>query len=847
MSYKTLRNIGFGFVLIFLLTTPLSATQTPYTFNAIGDTFIHGYEHPDTNEGTATSTRIQHPPRSSNVMVNFSLDDLQATVGERYIVSAVLKLYIETNFNNWPSGGAIIELHRMLDDWTETGATWNCPDDSNTGNSQPDCDLQWSGGTYDDVVSASIVQYSAQTGWRTFDVTSDVQIMVGSGEGYGWIIRKQNYNDTGSVDFTSVQGTAIYRPVLVVTTDDQISCTPTAVEQVFPDSVPANGANNTITVIGEGLDNLTQILINGTPLSSFTLVDSSTVTFLDSSSSATTKTITFKSNCLSAPLDAYYVDFYTGTRQQQSPQVTCAAHAGATWMSLGHDTDTPTANNYICYHEKVDTINRQVPIQLVGSGPLQPLTIDTPYVCRNTNNTTACINDTCMSHNIRHTSSNGICNSANIPDTVVPKYSENARWVSQETGIGHGSNLARIWVFGHSNSAAFDKPESMPFTVSSGKYQVAATSATSGPELDGYYENRLIELLTSAYFNGQVIQLTLFEHWAVRTGHYTDQQGNEHNPYFGNPWNPFNSNLGTAYMPSSSTFGSTTDGGDQFFKICNKTTAPVCHKTSCQSNSACGNADLSTLGWAEKNLVTRIMSIVRHGCTATGCPNNHSFPNVFIELMNEPSKPDDLPNATQDFNEYVMWHRTVANWVRGSGKYIISVNPFPEADANGTVMNQCTSASNCLTNNNQYYVAFMSKAGILALHHAAWADGICNGTHEQAYYALSTFKRPVIIDDDGAGGRSNNNNVQDWLDETFDGSCTDASHLHHGMLHFDHLEEGIDQPTSGFNCTPTNEQPYIDCQQYDILGDYVLDDLCAMTLKCPSLSGTQYCVQYCSL
>ena len=75
-----------------------SATSTVYS---TGDTFITGDGHTNDNNGTNTTLKIKHPSSGySHVLVKFSQSDISAAIGSATLVSAKLRLYIETNYNN---------------------------------------------------------------------------------------------------------------------------------------------------------------------------------------------------------------------------------------------------------------------------------------------------------------------------------------------------------------------------------------------------------------------------------------------------------------------------------------------------------------------------------------------------------------------------------------------------------------------------------------------------------------------------------------------------------------------------------------------------------------------------
>ncbi len=200
--------------------------QRTDTFYPTGDTSITGYDYQNQNNGLATDLRLQTAPWYSHVLLQFSQQDIRNRIGTGEVVSATVKLYIETNFNNWPGGyypGAWVDIHKLTVPWVEYlrlgyahGATWNCAEDTDVSNAVPDCATQWNGGTYDSTIISSVRHQNGTTGWISFDVTDDVRSIVQGGSHYGWLVRKRNWTDSGSVDYTSIQGTSAYRPKLEV-------------------------------------------------------------------------------------------------------------------------------------------------------------------------------------------------------------------------------------------------------------------------------------------------------------------------------------------------------------------------------------------------------------------------------------------------------------------------------------------------------------------------------------------------------------------------------------------------------------------------------------------------------
>jgi hypothetical protein len=118
----------------------LFAVQTTYTFYPRQDTYVDGTitgpNNFNTNFGVNTNLTLK---TTTNVLIAFSQDELTLTLRTQHVVSATLQMYIETNFNNWRTG-TYVDAHRLSVDWVETGATWNCANDSDTSNLIADCD-----------------------------------------------------------------------------------------------------------------------------------------------------------------------------------------------------------------------------------------------------------------------------------------------------------------------------------------------------------------------------------------------------------------------------------------------------------------------------------------------------------------------------------------------------------------------------------------------------------------------------------------------------------------------------------------------------------------------------------
>jgi hypothetical protein len=176
------------------------------TLYASADTYLAGGA-PDQNESSNAFLRVQQtgPDRS---LLTFDSTELSDAANGRPVLRATLRLYIETNGDDWNGGSGTLDTHRVTASWTEAGATWNCPIDTNTANSAPDCATQWAGGTYDSTATDSALITNSQSGWVEWDVTADVAAFLAStATNYGWIVKKTDEGVSGQVDFTSREGT----------------------------------------------------------------------------------------------------------------------------------------------------------------------------------------------------------------------------------------------------------------------------------------------------------------------------------------------------------------------------------------------------------------------------------------------------------------------------------------------------------------------------------------------------------------------------------------------------------------------------------------------------------------
>ncbi len=190
------------------------------------------------NEGSSSFLRLQSSGHNRG-LIKFDQSQIQAAVSSSSNFSAKLRFTISSNSNGWGSSGRTINLHRFTKGWLEgngfnseqnpsskgtgSGVTWNCAIDSDIHNQNDDCSnvTSWNMATnslwpFVSSPSASVLISNNQTGMVDFDVTSDVQFFLDNpSQNYGWLIKKTDEGQTGSIYFASKETTS--SPELIIT------------------------------------------------------------------------------------------------------------------------------------------------------------------------------------------------------------------------------------------------------------------------------------------------------------------------------------------------------------------------------------------------------------------------------------------------------------------------------------------------------------------------------------------------------------------------------------------------------------------------------------------------------
>ena len=253
-----------------LLWLGLAAHGEAQTFAlpAVADTYLRSGSS-NQNQGNDTFLRVQSSGNNRS-LVRFDSAAITAAVGNGSLASARLELYIQSNSNNWSADGRTVDAHRLMANWSELGATWNCGVDSNPGNSNADCTTQWAGGQLAEEPSDTVLHTNGLTGWVRFDVTSDVLAFLSGTPNYGWIVKKTEEGQNGQVEYTSRQGAADHAPRLVLVVESpSFDEVPPSLAMTAPTrNILVNEPSPTVTVTysdgGSGIDPASfQLLIDG--------------------------------------------------------------------------------------------------------------------------------------------------------------------------------------------------------------------------------------------------------------------------------------------------------------------------------------------------------------------------------------------------------------------------------------------------------------------------------------------------------------------------------------------------------------------------------------------------------
>src|SRR3990172_4870951 len=245
-----------------LFAVPLAQAQTA-ALRATQDTYIRRL-FPNQNQGDEAVLVIRALARN-RPLLQFDQAQIAGAVGSGTLVSAKLRLTIVFNGNNWGAVGREVGVHRLTQAWTELGATWNCPDDTNVANHRPDC-TQWDMGEgapdpFVPTPTAVVRHRNDQTGVVEWDVTPDVAaFLAGPAPNVGWLLKAGRESTVGIIrlqafdqvrtligpnggSHTNSTGTVqVLFPAGAVNTTTAVSATVFPTAEAFPVALPKGQA-----------------------------------------------------------------------------------------------------------------------------------------------------------------------------------------------------------------------------------------------------------------------------------------------------------------------------------------------------------------------------------------------------------------------------------------------------------------------------------------------------------------------------------------------------------------------------------------------------------------------------
>jgi hypothetical protein len=209
---------------------PYSFTATVVNVNPIADTYIANAAT-TTNYGTSTSLYVKGKNQDKKrSLLQF---DLSSIPSNAIIDSASFSMYKTGGVN-----GESVALYRLTKAWTETGATWNKADGTNS--------WTFAGGDANSTIVAT-VNMGSTTGYKNWNVKSMVQGWVsGTYPNYG-LTALRNPEGSGVKDMIFASRESTNKPTLYVSYRVPGSCTPIPLYAAL--ALPDTATTNSITPV----------------------------------------------------------------------------------------------------------------------------------------------------------------------------------------------------------------------------------------------------------------------------------------------------------------------------------------------------------------------------------------------------------------------------------------------------------------------------------------------------------------------------------------------------------------------------------------------------------------------
>jgi len=227
-------------IAIVISVASLSPQASTVILEPSADTVLLSSD-PLANQGGIYTLSLNPETNTERSLVKFDLSDL--TLNPSDLQTAILEVTIDYKSTDWSNGGIAteIELHRLLDDWDESGASWSC--------STISCTANWNGGSYNSSSTDKVSIADISSGTIQFNVTTDLQDMLGGGNEFGWLLKKSLENRDGSIIFSSREGANAPRLILTVSgsapdiAPPSVKITAPSSTLVISSTIPAISAN----------------------------------------------------------------------------------------------------------------------------------------------------------------------------------------------------------------------------------------------------------------------------------------------------------------------------------------------------------------------------------------------------------------------------------------------------------------------------------------------------------------------------------------------------------------------------------------------------------------------------
>ncbi|HEX7480563.1 MAG TPA: esterase-like activity of phytase family protein [Polyangiales bacterium] len=197
-----------------------AALSNTVTLLASRDTAVRA-SAPNTNGGSGSVLDL------NRTLIDFDAAAIRSAVGPRdYVTSAQLELHLVTNLLRRTPRSA--QVYKLTQAWSESGATWNCANDTDPSNTVADCagSAQWSMGAGPNPwalpASANTAIPATISGSMRAELAGDVRSIVAGQSSFGWMIEGGTAGERG--EFASRESATSPQLVLAIRHCDPAQC-----------------------------------------------------------------------------------------------------------------------------------------------------------------------------------------------------------------------------------------------------------------------------------------------------------------------------------------------------------------------------------------------------------------------------------------------------------------------------------------------------------------------------------------------------------------------------------------------------------------------------------------------